>query len=208
MAPFTPLTGIAVPLDRANVDTEVVIPIARLIEFGRGQLGAYCFEPWRYDADGRPTADFVINQPRYAGASILVAGENFGCGSSREMAVWALWDLGIRVVVAPSFGDIFRANCFQNGLLPVTLSRAANAALMAGIVAAERPCVTVDLAADRIVGPDGTIHAFTIEAQRRIALLEGLDEVAMTLRLCDDIETYERRERTLRPWNDQPLERN
>lgn len=200
MEAFHTLAAVAAPLDRANVDTEVIIPIARLIANQRGRLGPYCFEPWRVDANGDAVPSFFINDPRYRGARILVAGENFGCGSSREMAVWALWDLGIRVVIAQSFGDIFRANCFQNGLLPITLSGADVARLMREIASAPEPRMVVDLAAGRITTPLRGAIAFTIDAERRDALLEGLDEVGMTLRLVDDIDAFERRDRTARPW--------
>src|SRR5262245_19092793 len=123
MEKFTKLTGSAAPLMRQNVDTDVVIPILRLIGRKRGELGQYCFEPWRYRPDGSENPDFVLNRPRYRGANILVAGENFGCGSSREAAVWSLMDCGFRCVIAPSFGDIFHANAFQNGMLPIRLPK-------------------------------------------------------------------------------------
>ena len=200
MEAFHTLAAVAAPLDRANVDTEVIIPIARILGTGRGQLGPYCLEPWRVDANGDPDPSFFINDPRYRGARILVAGENFGCGSSREMAVWALWDLGIRVVIAESFGDIFRANCFQNGLLAITLSKDEVARLMREIRTAPESLMVVNLAAGRITTPLlGTIP-FTIDAERRDALLEGLDEVGMTLKLVLDINAFERRDRIARPW--------
>jgi len=200
MEAFHTLAAVGAPLDRANVDTEVIIPIARLIANKRGQFGPYCLEPWRVDANGEPDPSFFINDPRYRGARILVAGENFGCGSSREAAVWALWDLGIRVVIAESFGDIFRANCFQNGLLPITLPKADVVRLLDEITTAPEPLMVVDLASGRITTPlRGTIE-FAIDAQRRDALLEGLDEVGMTLKLIGDIDAFERRDRIARPW--------
>lgn len=206
MDAFTTLTATAAPLPRANVDTEVIIPINRLIDFRRGQLGPYCFEPWRYDADGRPDAAFVLNDSRYRDARILVAGANFGCGSSREHAVWALWDYGIRVVVAESFGDIFRANCFQNGLLPIALPAADIARVFAALAVATEPTITVDLVANRIGLPGGETLTFSIDPQRREALLEGLDEVGLTLRLADAIRAFEARDRDERPWAYRPLE--
>ncbi len=206
MEPFTALTAIAAPLARANVDTEVIIPINRLIDFRRGQLGPFCFEPWRYDADGRPDATFVLNDPRYRDARILVAGPNFGCGSSREHAVWALWDVGIRVVIAESFGDIFRANCFQNGLLPVALPAADVARLTDEIAAAEEPRVAVDLVECRVTTPTGIVLGFDVDPQRREALLAGLDEVGLTLRHADEIRAFAARDRDARPWAYRPLE--
>lgn len=200
MEPFVPLVAVAAPLPRANVDTEVIIPIARVIASRRGQLGPYCLEPWRVDAHGIPDPTFFINDPRYQDARILVTRENFGCGSSREMAVWALWDLGIRVVIAESFGDIFRSNCFQNGLLPITLAKGDIVRLLDEIATAPEPLMCVNLAAGRITTPLHETIGFTIEADRRAALLEGLDEVGMTLKHVLDINAFERRDRVARPW--------
>jgi 3-isopropylmalate/(R)-2-methylmalate dehydratase small subunit len=201
MEPFTTLTAKAAPLPRANVDTEVIIPIARLIGKKRGELGGSCFLPWRYHVDGSVDESFSLNQSAYQGAQILVTGENFGCGSSREAAVWALWDMGFRVILAESFGDIFRANCFQNGLLPITLSRRHLEWIFAELAAANTPQMTVDLRISRITLPAGRRLDFQIDAERRIALLEGLDEIELTLRSRAEIEAYEAREAKTRPWN-------
>jgi len=206
MAAFTILTGIAAPLCKSNVDTEVIIPIARLMAFPRGQLGAFAFEPWRYDSAHQPRADFVLNQPKYAGAQVLVAGENFGCGSSREHAVWALSDMGFRCIIAPSFGDIFRANCFQNGLLAITLEPGLVAALMAEIEAEAVPRMTVDLVQNLIETPALRFMPFAIDAERRVALLEGLDEIGVTQRYSAEISAFERRDRAARGWAYQKLD--
>jgi 3-isopropylmalate/(R)-2-methylmalate dehydratase small subunit len=197
--PFRPLTAIAAPLPRANVDTEVIIPIGRLISHRRGTLGPFCFEPWRYLPDGSPDPQFALNEPRYAGARILLGGANFGCGSSREAAVWALWDLGIRCVIAESFGDIFRANCFQNGLLPVTLDAATLAWLTTWAGARRPPLLGVDLQHSRLLAAGRSIP-FVIDPERRTALLEGLDDIGLTLKSLADIRTFIRRDLGTRPW--------
>jgi 3-isopropylmalate/(R)-2-methylmalate dehydratase small subunit len=193
-------------MKRANVDTEVIIPITRLIAFPRGQLGPYAFEPWRYLSEGKPDPGFILNTPRYAGASILVAGENFGCGSSREHAVWALWDMGFRVIIAPSFGDIFRANSFQNGLLTITLPLSTVEQLFDEVETAGEPVFTVDLEHCTLHCPSGRTIAFEIEPERRSALLEGLDEVGLTLKLESDITAFQERDRKARPWAYQKIE--
>jgi 3-isopropylmalate dehydrogenase len=200
MDKFTRVTGAAAPLMRINIDTEVVIPINRLIGHKRGELGPFCFEAWRYAADGRENSEFALNQPRYREAKILVTGENFGCGSSREHAVWSLHDFGIRCIIAPSFGDIFYWNCFQNGVLPIRLSERVVKELAAEIEAAEQPRITVDLETQCITAPSGRNIAFTIDPERRAALLEGLDEIGMTLRLDAEIRAHQRRDRESRPW--------
>jgi 3-isopropylmalate/(R)-2-methylmalate dehydratase small subunit len=205
MQSFTRVTAVGAPLAKSNVDTEVIIPITRLIEFKRGELGPYAFEPWRYAADGAPQPDFVLNKPKYAGAQILVTGANFGCGSSREAAVWALWDLGLRCVIAESFGDIFRANCFQNGLLPITLAAEAVLQLQREIANADSPMMSVDLWQSNIVTPTGRILSFGIDPERRVALLEGLDETGITLKSLPDIQEFQERDRLERPWVYQPL---
>lgn len=200
MQPFSKLTAVAAPLAKANVDTEVIIPIRRLIDFPRGQLGPFAFEPWRYEAPDRPNPDFVLNHTRYAGAKILVAGENFGCGSSREHAVWALWDFGFRCVIAPSFGDIFRANAFQNGLLTIVLDKAQSDALMTEIQTAEAPVLQVDLNDCTILTPSLNALSFQIDAERRTALLEGLDEIGLTQRYAKEIASFAEHDAATRPW--------
>ena len=163
MEKFTRVTGAAAPLMRINIDTEVVIPINRLIGHKRGELGRFCFEPWRYTGDGTENPEFVLNQARYRAAKILVAGDNFGCGSSREHAVWSLADFGFRCIIAPSFGDIFYWNCFQNGVLPIRLPEEQVKEIAAEIEAAEKPLVTVDLAAQTITTPSGLNIVFATD---------------------------------------------
>jgi 3-isopropylmalate dehydrogenase len=200
MNKFTRVTGVAAPLMRINIDTEVVIPVNRLIGHKRGELGPYCFEAWRYALDGREDTEFVLNQPRYRETKILLAGDNFGCGSSREHAVWSLVDFGIRCIIAPSFGDIFYWNCFQNGVLPIRLPDDQVRELAAEIEAAEQPLVSVDLEALSITMSSGRQVAFTTDPERRAALLEGLDEIGMTLKLDAQIRAHQGRDRESRPW--------
>jgi 3-isopropylmalate dehydrogenase len=201
MRPFVRVDAVAVPVHRANIDTDVVIPIARIIDNPHDRLGPFVFDAWRYLPDGQPDPEFALNQPRYAGAEILVAGENFGCGSSREHAVWALASFGFRCVIAPSFGDIFRQNCFQNGVLPLTLSADAVAELVTELEHQPAPNMTVDLEAQQVVMPSGRTLAFDYDPQRRQALLEGLDDIGMTLKLVDGIRQFEHRDLVARPWN-------
>ena len=201
MRPFTTLSGTAVPLDRANVDTDVLIPINRLIGTPPAELGRFLFEPWRYLPDGTPDARFPLNQPRFAGARVLVAGENFGCGSSREHAVWALESFGIRCVVAPTFGEIFRQNCFQNGVLPVALANQIVGALMDELWTGATPVVGVDLTAQTLTFPSGRVVAFEIDPERRQALLQGLDDIGATLTQRTSIERFEADDLGRRPWN-------
>ena len=200
MTPFRAVSARAVAIDRANVDTDVLIPINRLIGTPPAELGRFLFEPWRYLGDGQPDPDFPLNQPRYAGAEVLVAGENFGCGSSREHAVWALASFGIRCVVAPSFGDIFRQNCYQNGVLPVTLDAGTVAGLMDEIVMADAPVVGVDLEAQIVTFPRGRVVEFVLDEERRQALLLGLDDIGITLTRRSTIEQFESDDVVLRPW--------
>ena len=200
MNKFTRVTGAAAPLMRINIDTEVVIPINRLIGHKRGELGPYCFEAWRYALDGRENPEFVLNQPRYRETKILLAGDNFGCGSSREHAVWSLADFGFRCIIAPNFGDIFYWNCFQNGVLPIRLPDDQVKELAAEIEAAAQPLVTVDLETQAITMPFGRQVTFTTDPERRAALLEGLDEIGMTLKLDAQIRAHQDRDRESRPW--------
>ena len=199
MQPFTQLTGIVAPLDRVNVDTDQIIPKQFLKRVERTGFGQFLFFDWRFHEDGSPNPDFVLNRPGYAGASVLVAGRNFGSGSSREHAPWALLDYGFRCVIAPSFADIFYSNCFLNGILPVTLPEEAVARLIAN--AQERPGydVTVDLDARRIRDSTGAAdESFEIDPFRRHSLMNGLDEIGLTLQHADAIAVYEaRREPTL-----------
>ena len=194
MEPFITLTGIAAPLLRANVDTDLIIPKQFLKTLVRSGLGQHLFSEVRYDAEGRERPDFILNQPPYRSASILLAGPNFGCGSSREHAPWALKDFGIRAILAPSFADIFSTNCIANGLLPVALPMAAIETL-----AAVKGTLTVDLPAQQVRG-GGHSFAFDIEPTRKAVLLEGLDEIKRTEANLADIAAFEARRRQEAPW--------
>lgn len=202
MQPFTVLRGPAAPLPIDNVDTDLIIRIERLTSLQRHELGLWAFESLRYRHDGSENPDFVLNQTPWREAPILVAGRNFGCGSSREGAVWALLARGIRCVIAESFGDIFHANCFQNGVLPVRLPADALARVRAAC--APQAAWTVDLHTQRIVLPDGAALAFEVDPLRRAALLEGLDDIGRTLQLRESIDAWQARDRAARPWIWQP----
>jgi 3-isopropylmalate/(R)-2-methylmalate dehydratase small subunit len=193
MQPFTVHTGRAAALPRVNVDTDQIIPKQFLKRIERTGFGRHLFHDWRYRPDGSPDPGFELNAPRARGASILVAGPNFGCGSSREHAPWALADYGFRAVIAPSFADIFYNNCCQNGLLAVRLQDAAVRALFARAESTEPFDLTVDLRINRVSGPDGFRAAFEMDPYRRQMLLEGLDEIGQTLRQELRIAAYERR---------------
>lgn len=200
MEPFTRLTAVAAPLDLPNVDTDRIIP-ARFLRKPRGpEYGRHLFHDVRFDADGAERPDFVLNQAPYRAARILVTAENFGCGSSREMAVWALAAWGIRAVVAPSLGDIFRQNCYRNGLLPVLLPAAVVAGLRAQLHARPGATMTVDLAAQTVTAPDGTVHAFAIDPFPKHLLLTGQDELALTESHAPAIAAFEARQRAEAPW--------
>lgn len=193
---FTTLTAVAAPFPQNNVDTDTIIRIERCTGTPKAELGKYAFEMARYRADGSDNPGFVLNQPKYRAARILVCGEFFGTGSSREMAVWALAGMGIRCLIAPSFGEIFFGNCFQNGVLPVTLPAAAVDALMRRAQAPDAAPFTVDLERQTVNGE----HRFEIGARRRKMLLEGLDEIALTLALEPKIAAYQAADRERRPW--------
>ncbi|MBL8658193.1 MAG: 3-isopropylmalate dehydratase small subunit [Rhodospirillales bacterium] len=199
MDPFTKLTGVVAPLPMINVDTDMIIPKQFLKTIQRSGLGSSLFFEMRYGDDGAEKADFVLNRPAYRGAQILVAGENFGCGSSREHAPWALLDFGIRCIIAPSFADIFFNNCFKNGILPVVLPRAEVDALMA---IAERggETLSVDLERQEIACPDGTTIPFDVDPFRKACLLGGLDEIGLTLQKATAIDAFEQEHRTRHPW--------
>ena len=196
--PFTEVTGAAVPFMRANVDTDLIIRIERLTAFQRDQLGPYALEALRFRADGSEDPACVLNAPAFRHAPVLLAGDNFGCGSSREGAVWALMGLGVRCVIAPSFGDIFFNNCFQNGVLPVRLPLPQVEALAAQC--AGGAAVTVDLHAKTITAPDGVQAAFAIDPLRREALLHGLDDIGLTLKDDALIREWQSADRVRRPW--------
>ena len=202
MTPFRVHTGRVVPLDRPNVDTDQIIPKQFLKRVERTGFGPALFFDWRYEADGKtPRPEFELNRPEYREASILVAGPNFGCGSSREHAPWALLDYGIRTILAPSFADIFFNNCFQNGILPVRLVPEVVADLFARIAKAGTAgyTLTVDLETCRITGPDGFAQAFEVDPYRRESLLLGLDEIGRTLQLAEAIGQYEAHWQSGRP---------
>jgi 3-isopropylmalate/(R)-2-methylmalate dehydratase small subunit len=205
MQKFTVLTGIAAPLMRPNINTDVLIRIERMMYLPRGKLGPYCFEAWRYREDGSEDPDFVLNRPPYRGSIILLAGDNFGCGSSREPAVWSLSEMGYRCVIAPSFGDIFFNNCFQTGMLPIVLPAAtvvelANEAECSGSDAAAGREFTVDLTQQIITAPSGRQVPFRVDGAKRRALLEGLEEIQMTLTLANEIAGFQDSDRRRRPW--------
>jgi len=199
MEKFTTLRGVAAPLIRTNIDTGAIIAPIYMLSTSI-DLGAKLFANWRYDAQGAEIPDFVLNQPRYRAARILLAGPNFGCGSSREGAVWALMRFGIRCVIAPSFGEIFYSNACQNGLLPVTLGESQVQALADATSAAPEPMLTVDLVACRIDPPSGEPIAFDVPPDRRAALLEGLDETSLILRHEGEIDEFQQHARTEQPW--------
>jgi 3-isopropylmalate/(R)-2-methylmalate dehydratase small subunit len=201
--PFTSLTAVAAPLLRANVDTDAIIPSREMKTVAKTGLAAGLFAGWRYLDGGDRTPDpaFVLNQPAYRNARILLAGDNFGCGSSREHAVWALAEYGFRALIAPSFAPIFYLNCVRNGVLPVRLPAGIVPALAEAIRAdpATRT-VTVDLESRRVTGPDGAAWEFEIEPEAREMLLAGLDAIDVTLRDRDAIAAFQSRDRKLRPW--------
>jgi len=209
MKAFTTLKGLVCPLDRANVDTDAIIPKQFLKSIYRTGFGPNLFDGWRYldhgepgmDCEKRPkNPDFVLNQPRYQGAEILLARENFGCGSSREHAPWALDGYGFRAVIAPSFADIFFNNCFKNGFLPIVLSATVVDQLFREAVAKEGYRLTIDLAAQTVTTPSGQAFPFEITEHRKHCLLNGLDEIGLTLAHADEIRAYEAKRRQSAPW--------
>jgi 3-isopropylmalate/(R)-2-methylmalate dehydratase small subunit len=205
MEKFVRLTGVAAPLPLANVDTDMVIPKDYLKGTDRAGLGRHLFAEMRYDANGAERADFVLNRPAYRGAEIIVALENFGCGSSREHAAWALRDFGIRCVIAPSFADIFFNNCFKNGILPVALPKALCLELLGDAERGANATLTVDLEAQELVRPDGERIGFEIEPFRRERLLKGLDEIGATMAQGDKIDGFEARLVRRQPWRSKVL---
>ena len=193
MQPFTVLTGIAAPLPLANVDTDKIIPARHLKTIARTGLGRFLFDTLRYEASGAERPDFVLNQEPWRHAEILIAHENFGCGSSREHAPWALLDFGIRCVIAPSFADIFHGNCFKNGILPITLPREQCDRLMQDARLGANARVTVDLPRQVVVRPNGEELPFSVDPFRKHSLLNGLDDIGQTLQRADAIAAYESR---------------
>ena len=193
MEAFKEHLGLAAPLNRLNVDTDQIIPKQFLKRIERTGFGQFLFYDWRFLDNGDPNPDFVLNDPRYQAASILIAGANFGCGSSREHAPWALQQYGFKAVIAPSFADIFRNNCYKNGILPIALPDDVTADLMEQIEAQEGYRLMVDLEAQQVIQPDGTSHAFEIGDFEKHCLLNGLDEIGWTLQFDEQISAYEGR---------------
>ena len=209
MDKFTLHTGIVAPMDRENVDTDAIIPKQFLKSIKRTGFGPDLFDEWRYldkgepgmdPASRQPNPDFVLNQPRYAGASILLARRNFGCGSSREHAPWAIAQYGFRALIAPSYADIFFNNCFKNGLLPIVQPEEVVSQLFAEVAATPGYRLTIDLERQRIVKPDGSEIAFDVQPFRKYCLLGGLDDIGLTLRHQDDIRAFEARRLAAKPW--------
>jgi len=197
---FTTLTGTAAPLRMINVDTDMIIPKQFLKTITRTGLGKSLFFEMRYTDDGAERPDFVLNKPEYRKAQILVAGDNFGCGSSREHAPWALQDFGIRAIVAPSFADIFRGNCTKNGMLPIVLPQEQIDILMQDAESSNTRTITIDLASQRVVRANGESFSFEIDPSTKHALIEGLDEIGQTLRHDAEIASFESSQRTAQPW--------
>ena len=209
MQKFSLLDGVVVPLDRANVDTDAIIPKQFLKSIKRSGFGPNLFDEWRYLDHGEPgmdnskralNPDFVLNQPRYQGAQVLLARENFGCGSSREHAPWALDDYGFRAIIAPSYADIFYNNCFKNGLLPICLDAAHVDVLFKAVEMTPGYRLQISLEQQSISAPDGTVYRFEVEVFRKHCLLNGLDDIALTMQHVDEIKAYEARHKTEAPW--------
>jgi 3-isopropylmalate/(R)-2-methylmalate dehydratase small subunit len=200
MEKFTKLKGIAAPMNMINIDTDQIIPKLHLRTIKRTGLGKVLFEELRFKTDGSENPDFVLNQEPYRKAKIIVAGDNFGCGSSREHAPWALLDFGIRCVISTSFADIFYNNCFKNGILPVTVSKEDLAALMADASDRENPELAIDLEKQEITRPNGPKIKFKIDEFRRECLLKGLDDIGLTLQKSEKIDAFEARQRREQPW--------
>ncbi len=209
MKAFKSLNGLVCPLDRANVDTDAIIPKQFLKSIKRSGFGPYLFDEWRYEDFGEPgmdcstrplKKDFVLNQPRYAGAQVLLARDNFGCGSSREHAPWAIENYGFQVVIAPSFADIFFGNCYKNGLLPIVLPTDAVDKLFKECAATEGYKLDVNLEAQKVTTPSGESFAFDITPHRKHCMLNGLDEIGLTLQHADEIKAFEAKHKAAQPW--------
>ncbi|MEJ2792183.1 3-isopropylmalate dehydratase small subunit [Iodobacter sp. LRB] len=209
MKAFTQLNGLVCPLDRANVDTDAIIPKQFLKSIKRSGFGPNLFDEWRYldhgepgmdNSQRKPNPDFVLNYPRYQGAEVLLARDNFGCGSSREHAPWAIEDYGFRVVIAPSFADIFFNNCYKNGLLPIVLDSAIVEQLFTESVASEGYGLNVDLLAQTVTTPSGQVFGFDITGHRKHCLQNGLDEIGLTLHHAEEIKAFEAQRKIGQPW--------
>lgn len=200
MDKFNTLTGTAAPMPLINVDTDMIIPKQFLKTIKRSGLGVNLFDEMRYDDDGKEIPDFVLNKPQYRNTEILVSGDNFGCGSSREHAPWALLDFGIRCVIAPSFADIFYNNCFKNGILPIALPQEEVDKLMDDAERGANAVLTVDLEAQTISGPDGGTISFEVDAFKKHCLLNGLDDIGLSLEKVTSIDAFEEKASASRPW--------
>jgi len=200
MEKFENISGVAAPMPLINIDTDMIIPKQFLKTIKRSGLGVNLFDEMRYDADGNEVADFVLNQPAYRKAEIIVAGDNFGCGSSREHAPWALKDFGISVVISTSFADIFYSNCFKNGILPVVLPKEAIDVLMEDAGKGENARIAVDLENQTVSATDGTEFAFEVDAFKKHCLLNGLDDIGLTMQKVDSIDTFEKNYSKSMPW--------
>ena len=200
MEKFTKLTSVAAPMDMINIDTDMIIPKQFLKTIKRAGLGVHAFHEYRYDDDGKEVEDFVLNKPAYRKAEILVAGDNFGCGSSREHAPWALLDFGIKCVISTSFADIFYNNCFKNGILPITVTPEQLEALMDDAQRGANAVLTVDLEEQTITGPDGGEIKFEIDEFKKKCLVEGLDDIGLTLKNDDKIAGFENKRAAEQPW--------
>ena len=200
MEKFDTLTGVAAPMDMINIDTDKIIPKLHLRTIKRTGLGKFLFEELRYEPDGTEKPDFVLNGAPYRDAKIIVAGDNFGCGSSREHAPWALLDFGIRCVISTSFADIFYNNCFKNGILPIRVTKEQLDALMADASDVENPELTVDLVKMEIRRPNGVSVPFELDPFRRECLLDGLDDIGLTMQKADKIDSFEAKQTASLPW--------
>ena len=200
MDKFTTLTGIAAPLPLINIDTDMIIPKQFLKTIKRSGLGKNLFDEMRFNSDGSENPDFVLNQPAYRETEILVAGDNFGCGSSREHAPWAIKDFGIKCVIAPSFADIFYNNCFKNGILPIAMPQEVVDVLMKDAEKGANARMTVDLEAQTVTTSDGEMFTFEIDPFRKRCLVEGLDDIGLSLEKCASIDTFEAQAGAARPW--------
>ncbi len=200
MDKFNTLTGVAAPMDMINIDTDKIIPKLHLRTIKRTGLGKVLFEEMRFEPDGSEKPDFILNKPPYRDSRIIVAGDNFGCGSSREHAPWALLDFGIRCVISTSFADIFYNNCFKNGILPIRVTKDQLDALMADASDTENPELTVDLVNMQISRPNGVTVPFELDAFRRECLLDGLDDIGLTMQKGDKIDSYEAKQKDAQPW--------
>ena len=200
MEKFEKLSGIAAPLPIINVDTDMIIPKQFLKTIKRSGLGVNLFDEMRYDDDGTEIPGFVLNKPQYRAAQILIAGDNFGCGSSREHAPWAIKDFGIRCIIAPSFADIFHSNCFKNGILPIALPKDQVDLLMREAEKGANARIEVDLEAQTVTTPEGEVLPFEVDAFKKHCLLEGLDDIGLTLAKADAIDAFEARAAQERPW--------